>query len=212
MAEPLSLPELLDPQRAALIVIDMQNDFCHPEGSLPKHHGLAVAASHAILPKLHELATAARSAGVPVIYTQMMNDPRTQSPAFLGRKAVFGRPPICRTGSWGAELWGVEPEPDDIRVVKHRHSAFHGTDLDLRLRSLRRDAVVLTGVNTNVCVESTARDACALDYWTLVVADATAAYTLEEHLAALRNIDRYFGLVVSCEDVLRIWNASSSAR
>jgi ureidoacrylate peracid hydrolase len=199
------LRERLAPWRCVLIVVDMQNDFCHPDGSVHRTYGLDITAGQAILPTLHQLSVAARAAGVPVFYTLMSNDATTESRAFLGRRLVGPRSQVCRTGSWGADLWGVEPSPEDVRLVKHRHSAFHGTDLDLRLRSLGRDVVVLTGVNTNVCVESTARDACALDYWTVVVGDATAAYTAEEHRAGLHNVATYFGAVVSSDDVLAAW-------
>src|SRR5438093_518529 len=116
-AEPVSLAERVDAGRAALIVIDMQNDFCHPDGAITKEYGLDVAAGRAILPRLHELAKAARAAGVPVFYTQMMNDSTTESPAFVGRRSVWGKStPVCRVGTWGAELWGVEVEPGDIVV------------------------------------------------------------------------------------------------
>lgn len=211
-AAPRTLAERLDPRRCALLVVDMQNDFCHPDGEVRRAFGLDVSASHAILPTINRLAEAARAAGVPVVYTQMANDASTESPAFVGRRLLGGAPSaVCRIGAWGADLWGVQPGPADLRLVKHRHSAFHGTDLDLRLRSQGRDAVVLTGVNTNVCVEATARDACARDYWTMVVSDATAAYTPEEHQAALRNIDTYFGLAVTAADVLRAWEGARLA-
>jgi ureidoacrylate peracid hydrolase len=201
----LTLGERLDPRRACLVVVDMQNDFCAREGAIHRAYGLDISASEAILPRLCALIDAAHSALVPVVYTRMVNDASTESPAFRGRRLVEGGPQVCRTGSWGANLWRLQPRAEDLVVDKHRHSAFHGTDLDLRLRSLRRESVVLTGVNTNVCVEATARDACALDYWTIAVSDASGAYTLAEHRSGLHNISTYLGVVCSTDQVLEVW-------
>lgn len=201
----LTLEERLRPDRAALIVVDMQNDFCDPTGLVHQVYRFDVSAGAALLPTLCRLIDAARAARVPVIFTRMVNDAGTESPAFRGRRLVAGGTAVCRSGSWGAELWQLRLEASDLVIDKHRHSAFHGTDLDLRLRSLGKESVVLTGVNTNVCVEATARDACALDYWPIVVSDATGAYTPEEHRAGLHNVDTYFGVVVVAAEVLEAW-------
>jgi ureidoacrylate peracid hydrolase len=201
----LSIAERLDPSRACLAVVDMQNDFCDAGGAIHLAYKLDISASADILPRLCRLIDAAHKAHVPVVFTRMVNDATTESPAFKGRRLVADGPRICRTGSWGAELWKLEPGPNDLIVDKHRHSAFHATDLDLRLRSLGVESVVLTGVNTNVCVEATARDACALDYWTLVVSDATGAYTPEEHRSGLHNVGTYFGQVIDASQVLAAW-------
>jgi ureidoacrylate peracid hydrolase len=201
----LTLEQRLSPERAALLVVDMQNDFCDLVGTIHQVYGLDVSASEALLPTLCQLIDAAHAVGVPVVFTRMVNDAGTESVAFRGRRLVTGGRPVTRLGTWGAELWRLQPAADDVVVDKHRHSAFHATDLDLRLRSLRRETVVLTGVNTNVCVEATARDACALDYWPIVVSDATGAYTPEEHRAGLHNVDTYFGLVVDAAQVLQVW-------
>jgi ureidoacrylate peracid hydrolase len=183
----------------------MQNDFCDPAGLIHQVYRLDVSASARLLPLLCGLIDAAHAAGVPVIFTRMVNDAGTESPAYRGRRLVTTGTPVCRAGSWGAELWQVVPSRSDLVIDKHRHSAFHGTDLDLRLRSLGKQSVVLTGVNTNVCVEATARDACALDYWPIVVSDATGAYTPEEHRSGLHNVDTYFGVVVGAAEVLGAW-------
>jgi ureidoacrylate peracid hydrolase len=201
----LSLEERLRPDRCALVVVDMQNDFCDPAGLIHQVYHLDVSASSTILPTVCTLIDAAHAAGVPLVFTRMVNDSGTESAAFRGRRLVAGGTPVCRTGTWGAELWQFQPQASDLVIDKHRHSAFFGTDLDLRLRSLDKQSVVLAGVNTNVCVEASARDACAHDYWTIVVSDATGAYTVEEHRAALHNIDTYFGLVTDAAQVLDVW-------
>jgi ureidoacrylate peracid hydrolase len=93
-------------------------------------------------------------------------------------------------------------------VTKHRFDAFLNTDLETILRAHDVKTVVLTGVATNVCVETTARQAFVRDYYVVVVSDATAAYSAEEHDAALRTIDRYFGQVVGVDQLAAIWKRS----
>jgi ureidoacrylate peracid hydrolase len=91
-------------------------------------------------------------------------------------------------------------------ITKHRFSAFHDTDLDLVLRSHGIRSVVLTGVATNVCVETSAREAFVRDYYVTFISDGTATYSPEEQEATLRTIDRYFGRVVPMADVIQIWD------
>jgi ureidoacrylate peracid hydrolase len=195
----------LSPERCALLVIDMQNDFCDPRGAVPAGYGLDVSNHEALLPRLERLLASARAAAVPVLYTQMMNEEGTESPAWRARVPRGGGRPVVRAGTWGAELRGVRPAPGEPVIVKRRHTAFHGTDLEVHLRALGRDCLVLTGVNSNVCVESTARDASARDYYAVVVADCCAAYDEAEHRSALHNIRTYFGHVLDSAAVIAAW-------
>jgi ureidoacrylate peracid hydrolase len=118
---------------------------------------------------------------------------------------------VCREGTWGAEFHRCAPLSDDVVVQKHRYSAFHGTELQHVLRTFGRSTVVLTGTATNVCVESTARDACMLDYEVVVVDDATCASSDAEHAAALFNIRHYFGSVANTASVLSSWDAATES-
>jgi ureidoacrylate peracid hydrolase len=189
-------------------VIDMQNDFCDDRGTISSAFGLNPERHHRILAPMLKLIAGARSAGVPVLYTQMVNDPTTESPAWKARQSSGGGHLVCNTGSWGAEFWGVSPAPDDVIMLKHRHTCFYGTNLEVHLRALQRDCLVLTGCNSNVCVEATARDASARDYFAVMVEDCCAAYTDAEHQSAVFNVGRYFGQVVSSEDVMKAWGTA----
>jgi ureidoacrylate peracid hydrolase len=117
--------------------------------------------------------------------------------------------PVCQSGQRGAEYYGVRPEDTDIVVTKHRYDAFHGTDLDLILRSKGVRTVVLTGVSTHVCVETTARTAFVRDYYTVVVADGCAAYSVQEHEASLKVIDRFFAEVAVMDAIRPHWPAAA---
>jgi ureidoacrylate peracid hydrolase len=119
--------------------------------------------------------------------------------------------PVCVEGTWGCDFYGVAPQPGERVVVKHRYSAFHGTDLDLILRARGVRTVLLGGISTNVCVESTARQGYMLDYEIVFLADCCAAYSPEEHEAALRNITQHFGDVANEPEVVAAWAATTAA-
>jgi ureidoacrylate peracid hydrolase len=94
----------------------------------------------------------------------------------------------------------VSPQPDDRVVQKHRYNAFHGTDLDMILRAKGITHLIFTGVATNVCVETTARDAVVRDYEIILVNDCLAGSSVEEHQASLRTLSRFFNATVVDSD------------
>src|SRR5262249_59917777 len=99
----------------------------------------------------------------------------------------------------------IRPRPDEIVVTKHRYGAFEGTDLDLILRSLGIRSVIMTGVATNVCVETTARQAFMKDYYVVFAGDCCAGYSQVLHDSTLVNIDRFFGQVVTASQITACW-------
>lgn len=193
----------------ALMVIDVQNDFCHPEGAMAQR-GVDTSGSPAIAEVTERLCSAFRAADRPVIFVRTEHGPWTDSPAWMQRleeSRLGGKedvPPICAEGSWGSQFFTLAPAPEDRVITKRRYSAFFGTDLETVLHARRVHSVAITGVATNVCVEATARDAFMRDYDTVVISEACGAYTLEEHNTSLRNINTYFGRVVSADELLPI--------
>ena len=119
-----------------------------------------------------------------------------------------------RTASpaWGAELYGIDARPGEEVVVKHRYSGFHNTNLDLVLRSRGIQTVILTGVATNVCVESTARDVYMHDYYLVFVSDGTATMSEAAHQATLANVDQFFGQVASADEIAACWGVAAGTR
>jgi ureidoacrylate peracid hydrolase len=113
--------------------------------------------------------------------------------------------PVCEENTFGWEFYKVRPEKDDVVVTKHRFDAFMDTDLDVILRSKGIKTLIITGLVTNVCVETTTRHAFLKDYYVVVPDDCVAAYTLKSHLNSLENIDNYFGEVTSSHEIIRIW-------
>jgi ureidoacrylate peracid hydrolase len=198
-----TLREKIDPAHAAVLVVDMQNDFVHPEGGLARNGG-DPAATQAIVPALNRLISDARSSGAPVIFIRAAHSTWTMSEV-AQEKRLSREFPICIEGTWGCEFYGVEPEPGECIVTKHRYSAFINTDLDLILRAQGIKTLIMTGTATNVCVESTARDGFMLDYYIVFLDDCTGTGDRELHEATLRNISRAFGVVCNSTDVTAEW-------
>jgi ureidoacrylate peracid hydrolase len=203
------------PGHAALVVVDMQNDFC-AVGGMMDNEGLDLSYVQAAAERITELLAAARAAGVLVIFVR--NVYSTEANSYLSdvwleqaarrRGDSYTVRPVCAAGSWEGDFYGgITPEAGEPIVTKHRFSAFHNTDLETLLRANDIRTMVLTGVAANVCVETTAREGFCRDFYILYVDDATAAYTTEDHAATLRNMDNFFGEVVRSDVLVDIWRA-----
>jgi ureidoacrylate peracid hydrolase len=199
-----TLAEKVAPKHTALLVIDMQNDFCDDQGASAKN-GDDVRLVRVIVPTLGALTAVARHAGVLVVFIRASHDETTNSDAWRERRrgrAASG----CTEGTWGADWYGdLRPHGGDVVVTKHRYSAFINTPLDLILRSRGIRTIVPTGTATNVCVESTARDGHMLDYYVVLPEDAAATSHRPAHDATLYNIRAYFGDVVTSADLCAAW-------
>jgi Amidases related to nicotinamidase len=195
---------------AALLVVDMQNDFVHDRGAIAQA-GNRVDQYQRLVPTVRSIRSAARRAAVPVWVIGMShNEENDGYDAWVQRRRGRGHPDTCRTGSWGQQFYeGVEPEPGDQVFWKHRYSAFAGTDLQERLRAQGVRTLVLVGLNTNTCVESTAREAHLLGFHVVVARDATACQFEDSFEPSLTNIHRHFGIVSTSEDVKKCWKETA---
>jgi len=213
-----TLAEKVAPGRAALVTVDVQNDFCHQDGFLGKL-GTPMGLIQAMVPRLARLLDAARERGVPVIHVISHHDEEYASPVVTEQKLRHGMPmekdgrpmkdaPYCLKGTWGAELYGIDARPGEEIIIKHRYSGFKGTNLDLILRSAGLQTVILTGVATNACVESTGRDVYMHDYYLVFVSDGAATTTAAAHQATLANIDQFFGQVATSDEIEAAWAAA----
>jgi nicotinamidase-related amidase len=211
MPEPLILdPQArLAPPRTALLVIDMQKDFC-VDGFAASRAGRPLAAAQSIVPGLQDLLQAARASGVLVCHVAFwtLPDHGSDSGPWLAqrRRSTYSGDRIAIAGSQGAEfIDALRPAAGEPVIRKHRYSAFKGTDLDMLLRARNIETVVVTGVSTNVCVESTAREAFESNYYVFVPRDAVASWDAELHAATLRNVEARLGLVTTIAEVREIW-------
>lgn len=172
----------------ALIVIDMQNDFVAAGAPIE------CPAARKIVEPIRRLADLAHVSGVPVIFTKEQHRARMVD---FGLELAYEEPVHCLEGSSGVEFYRpLVPAASDFIVAKRRYSAFFATDLDILLRGLRVDTLILTGVATDVCVRATAQDAMQNDYRVFVAPDCVAGTTEARHKAALDNIAYVFGKVV----------------
>lgn len=195
----------LDPARTALLVIDMQNTFCLPDapGEVPL--------ARAIVPNINRLAARLRPLGVPVIWivhANTVNAGRSDWEVFFNhvvRNADVRRRMAESLAPERQKVWEeLRVEPGDVTLVKNRYSALaHGASpLERVLRNLGVDTVLVAGTKTNVCCDSTARDAMMLDFKSVLLADCCAALSDDEHLAALETFIQQFGDVMTADEAL----------
>ncbi len=204
------LASRVDPAVAALVVVDVQLDFCRAPGAGPAQD----AAMEKMSLHLERLVDAAREVDIPVIFIQTIHDQESDSIAWRTRHGSLSpyEEELCKPGTAGAEFFRVAPREREVVVVKHRYDAFVGTELDAILKSLGRTALIMTGVMTDVCVETTLRHAMCLDYLVTAVSDCCESVTRERHEAALERFRRSFGAVADSNEIVGIWNLDAAQR
>jgi ureidoacrylate peracid hydrolase len=192
-------------KRVALVTVDLQNDYCHPEGVFHRA-GLRLAGADRarVVDRVNALGRSARAGGHLVVWTRMVWD-RDEDVGLLAQRSPFLAREGLRRGTWGAELLDdLHVEPADVVVDKPRFSAFYRTSLADVLDEAGVDTLILTGVRTDFCVESTVRDAFFRDLNAFVAEDAVAGYFPELHDHSLRVMDTVFARVVSSEEAARL--------
>lgn len=191
--EPFNVHRLrLRKREAALLVIDMQNHFLEPES------GAFVCAGRAILPGVKRIIGSFRKAKRPVIYTCHVHHPDKIDAGIM----EWWWEGMCVEGTRESQVnSSIAPLKNEKIVLKHRYSAFFNTDLDTVLRCCRIKDLVICGVMTNMCCESTTRDAYARDYRTFFLADGTATINEEMHMATLLNLSYGFSYITSVEEI-----------
>jgi ureidoacrylate peracid hydrolase len=197
----------LDPDRTALVVVDLQKGFTSSEGELAQR-GWNYKKGQSVVPKCATLVDAAHETEMPIAFTRLIRRPDGKD----APSKVFDIYPtayddygktICQRGTRDAEYSeGIKPREQDYEVEKAHQDAFHGTPLDLNLRTEGVDTIVVCGLTSNVCVESTIRGAHERGYNVVMVEDATAAHRDEMHEATLENVEYMFGVTATVDEVL----------
>jgi ureidoacrylate peracid hydrolase len=209
-------PVEVDLAKSAVVVVDMQNAFASRNGMLDIA-GADLSGAPRVVGVISQVLAAARRSGMPVVYLQMgyqadlSDSGGPESPNWykeLGIRLMNCRPELkgklVTAGTWDfAIVDELAPQPGDIVIVKTRYSGFARTALDAELQARGMRYLFFTGIATNVCVESTLRDAFFLDYWPVLITDATMAAgppSMQE--ATLFNIETYFGWTIPSQEFL----------
>jgi ureidoacrylate peracid hydrolase len=207
----------IDLAKTAIVVVDMQNAFASPGGLLDLA-GVDIAGAAAVVRTIGGLLAAARACGMPVVYLQtgykpdLSNgggpaspNPRKETALCLMRARPELKGQLLVEGTWDFQIVdALAPQPQDLVVLKTRYSGFAGTQLDsvLRVREIRN--LIFVGIATNVCVESTLRDAYFHEYWPILVTDgAMQAGPPEAHAATIFNVESFFGWTISAQALVR---------
>lgn len=204
----------IDPSKTALLVIDMQRTFMDP--GAPSE----VPVAREIVPNINRLSKAIRAAGGMVAFS-IATFPREPAGGWQSFFDYMVSPEIAQAildglapDAPGRALWPeLDVAPEDIRFDKARYSAFarHGSDIEQTLVARNIDTVIVVGTMTNLCCDSTARDAMQLGYKTIMVSDANAARTDEEHQAALLTFMASFGDVLTTDEALALIESGKSS-
>ena len=200
-------PEWIAPNRTALVIIDMQVDFGSPDGEMARR-GADVSACQRAVSKALQLVDAARAAGVPVTFVRLLTHPGGENRIVRESKQRQGddEPDLCVEGSHGADFIGPQPQGGEAIVSKTHFSAFARTGLADQLHAQGVDTLVLAGLTTECCVQSSAWDAFERDFHIFIAEDACAAYEEALHRHALKALQLSAAIVVPVADLAAAWN------
>lgn len=188
---------LVNPKKTALLVIDMQNSFIAEGAVFQAPQGIQ------IIPYIEKVIKFCRKNSIPVIWTRSDHSPP-------GGGLIVEKYPVIK---YTKELWKgtlsfeyypkmIQPSEEEHQIIKHKYDAFIGTDLDIVLRNYGVDTVIVTGVATEVCCESTARAAFFRDYKVVFLSDATAAFNPAVQKDTLDRMHNLFGRVMSADEAI----------
>ncbi|MEE2760212.1 MAG: isochorismatase family cysteine hydrolase [Pseudomonadota bacterium] len=203
------LDDQLHPRHTALLVVDMQNDFCAEGGYLHQTRGGDMSTSKPIANNINRLVDLARETGMTIVWIVAIYDHKYLSDSHVAKvlpnlKKDDNGLVLCAEGTWGADFYEMEPKEGEIIIEKHRYSAFHGTRLDDYLRGQGVKTLIVTGVATNICVDSTIRDGFFNGYYIFVPVECVGATDTELHAATLKTISNNIGTVTTGDEIIRI--------
>jgi ureidoacrylate peracid hydrolase len=200
-----STEPFIDPRVTALLAIDMQNGFCHPDSRMEKA-GIGTANQRAIVPAVLSLIELARAHKIPVLFSQQVHFPedvarrRHRIPSHQSKQSWTP----CLRGTWEVDLIdevAAVVRPEDYIVEKHRASMFFQTTLDAKLRMLGIEQVIVSGTTTAFCVETTIRDAYFRDFDVIAVRDCIADPRPHFHEDTMAKVEQFFGAVVTLDQL-----------
>ena len=208
-------------EKTALLIIDMQNDFCHPDGFNGSELALDLTGVRAIIPSIQTLLTWARQTAIQVIFTRESHAPDLSDlTASKQTRYANAGSPIGQQGKMGqflvrgepgaALIDELQPQPQEWQLDKPAHSCFVGTDLDQRLRNAHLTHLLIAGVTTECCVLATYRHASDLGYYCLLLEDCCAAFNAQDHDATVHILQAEGGVLGWVGDSSQLFESFSA--
>lgn len=209
----LDFSALVDPAHTAVVVIDMQNDFCAPGGWTERIVKRDISSLGPVARPIQTLINDARSVRIPVMWVRADYSSDHASEPMRARSARMGlTEDCCVPGSWGADWFQVKPLDGEPVFTKHCYSGFSNPDLNDELMERGVRTLVLAGVQSHVCVETTLRDAHSRGYYCVVPEDCVASPNVAAHDVMLSNVRMIFGTVVPLSELAHQWEPGGDAR
>lgn len=223
--EEYTLEEILKPKKCALLVVDIQNDFCDPRGFFATELGADINSMQSVVAHIQELINLAHTSNIPVIFTLGYEDPKFRDEPGKRRYCKWemnGR--ICtKKGTFGAEFYRLSPQPRDIIIEKYDWTAFSGREkfhkedelgkgLEDILKERNVQTLVVAGVKTEVCMNATVTDAKSRGYFVVVPREAVATDRHDLHQVYLEGWDFSSGDVVRKEEIKKNWTTNYFSR
>jgi ureidoacrylate peracid hydrolase len=202
------LGEIIAADRAALIIVDMQNDFVSSEGKMAQF-GFHLERVQETIQPIKALLRTARKLNYPVLHTSMINE-LDQNPASW--HAFWGEPAVTLPGSWGAGFIDeLKPRKGEHIITKYTYGAFEGTNLNTILRSKGIQTLMIAGTDLNICAGDTLHQAFALGYHVVAVSDCLASFSIigtehseQLHQMGLYIVENHFGTVIDSPQLISI--------
>lgn len=201
------------PAHTAVLIVDMQNDFCAPGGYIDSVVKGNLDSCRAVAQPIEVLLAAARSVGVPAVWLRAdYRHARVPEP-MLAKLREHGIVDVCcEPGTWGYDWFEVRPGAGEPVVDKHCYSGFAAPALDRLLRERDTRTIVFCGVQTHVCVESTLRDAHSRGYFCVVPEQCVASHAAPAHAATLATVRFLLGDVVELDELLALWASAPAEK
>mgnify|MGYP001570110642 CR=1 FL=1 len=208
---PMELREKLNPKHTALIVIDVQVDFASPDGFLAVNRGRDLSMMEGTIDRIQKTVEDAKKAGILTLYIQEVYDRSRLSELQREQYDLDGRLEVCDKAGDGWKFYRIDP-PQEFVIQKVAHSAFSNPELHKRLIAHGVKTLVLTGMDSYTCVETTIRDGSDLGYKIVVPSDLVAgnAAHMDWHERMLAMVKNTYGVVVNSRDLQKIWEEYQS--
>ena len=208
----LDLPSLVDSVHTAVLVIDMQNDFCAPGGWTDRIVKRDISSLGPVAQPIQSLIDSARGAHVPVIWVRADYASAQTPEAMRARSARMDlAEDCCVPGTWGADWFEVSPDDGELIFTKHCYSGFTNLGLNDALAKRGIRTLIFAGVQSHVCVETTLRDAHSRGYYCVVPEECVASPNIAAHDVMLSNVRMIFGHVVSLSELTSQWKVAGNA-